>query len=193
MRDIEKYYDNTEKNTPRNNVRYFVESIKTNNKNAIELGCGAGNDSVYLIKNGWNVLAIDKEDVEERIKKRLNVEELKRFTFQKQCFESLELKECNLIVANYCLSFCSSNKFQELWNKVNNSILKGGYFVGNFFGVNDSWNMTKRDMVFFNKEQVISLFKDFEIISFKEFENDGLTGLGKMKHWHVFDVIAKRK
>lgn len=193
MGDIEKYYDNTEKNTPRNNVRYFVESIKTNKKNAIELGCGAGNDTVYLIKNGWNVLAIDKEDVEERIKKRLNVEELKRFTFQKQCFESLELKECNLIVANYCLSFCSSNKFQELWNKVNNSILKGGYFVGNFFGVNDSWNMTKRDMSFFSQEQVISLFKDFEIVFFKEFENDGLTGLGKMKYWHVFDVIAKRK
>ncbi len=50
MGDIEKYYDNTEKNTPRNNVRYFVESIKSNNKDAIELGCGAGNDSVYLIK-----------------------------------------------------------------------------------------------------------------------------------------------
>ena len=67
------------------------------------------------------------------------------------------------------------------------------YFVGNFFGVNDSWNMTKRDMSFFSQEQVISLFKDFEIVFFKEFENDGLTGLGKMKHWHVFDVIAKRK
>lgn len=24
MGDIEKYYDNTEKNTPRNNVRYFA-------------------------------------------------------------------------------------------------------------------------------------------------------------------------
>ena len=40
--------------------------------------------------------------------------------------------------------------------------------------------------------QVIELFKDFEIIEFKEVEKDGTTGLGKMKHWHIFDVIAKK-
>lgn len=47
-------------------------------------------------------------------------------------------------------------------------------------------------MVFLSKEQVIQLFKDFEIIRFKEIEKEALTGLGKMKHWHIFDVIAKK-
>ena len=28
---------------------------------------------------------------------------------------------------------------------------------------------------------------------FKEIEKDGLTGLGKIKHWHIYDVIAKKK
>ena len=193
MGNIEKYYDNTESEKPRKNVQYFIEKVKCNPGKAIELGCGAGNDTVYLIKNGWNVLAIDRESVEERISKRLNNEELEKFRFQNQNFESLELEKSNLIVANYCLPFCNKNNFKELWNKINNSILKDGYFVGNFFGINDEWKSTKEEMTFLTKEQVIELFKDFEIIEFKEVEKDGTTGLGKMKHWHIFNVIAKKK
>ena len=93
MRNIEKYYDNTESEKPRNNVQYLIEEVKCNPGKAIELGCGAGNDTVYLIKNGWNVLAIDRESVEERIAKRLNDEEREKFRFQKQNFESLELEK----------------------------------------------------------------------------------------------------
>ena len=76
MKKIEKYYNNTEAEKPRNNVRYFIEKMKCNSGKAIELGCGAGNDTVYLIKNNWKVLAIDRENVEERIAKRLNYKEL---------------------------------------------------------------------------------------------------------------------
>ena len=123
----------------------------------------AGNDTVYLIKNNWNVLAIDRESVEERIAKRLNNEELEKFRFQKQNFESLELEKNNLIVANYCLPFCNKNNFKELCDKINHSILKDGYFVGNFFGDNDEWKSIKEEMTFLTKEQVIELFKDFDI------------------------------
>ena len=35
-------------------------------------------------------------------------------------------------------------------------------------------------------------FKNFDIIEFKEIEKDAITGLGKMKHWHIFNVIAKK-
>ena len=67
-----------------------------------------------------------------------------------------------------------------------------GYFVGNFFGVYDSWNKTKIQMKFMTKEEVINLFKNYEIIVFKEIEKDAKTGLGKMKHWHIYNVIAKK-
>ena len=49
-------------------------------------------------------------------------------------------------------------------------------------------------MVFLSKEQVLELFKEsFDIIEFNEVEKDGKTGLGKIKHWHTFDIIAKKK
>ena len=128
MESIQKYYDNTQSDKPRNNVEYFINEIQCNSGNAIELGCGAGNDTVYLIKNNWNVLAIDREDVKERIAKRLTKEELAKFKFQKQDFETLKLEENNLIVANYSLSFCNKNKFSDLWNKINDSIFTNRIF-----------------------------------------------------------------
>ena len=67
-----------------------------------------------------------------------------------------------------------------------------GYFVGNFFVENNSKNETKPQMTFLTKVQAMELFENFEIIRFKEIEKDDLTGLGKMKHWHIFDVIAKK-
>lgn len=58
----------------------------------------------------------------------------------------------------------------------------------------DSWVNIKEQMVFLSKEQVLELFKDsFEIIEFNEVEKEGKTGLGKMKHWHIYNVIAKKK
>lgn len=48
-------------------------------------------------------------------------------------------------------------------------------------------------MVFLSKEQVLALLTDFEIIKFEEIEKDGKTGSGKMKHWHTYEVIAKKK
>ena len=89
MRKIEKYYENTADANPNYIVKKFIE-LKIGPGNAVELGCGAGRDTIYLIKNGWNVLAIDREDVKERIAKRLTKEELAKFKFQKQNFETLK-------------------------------------------------------------------------------------------------------
>ena len=134
MRKIEKYYDNTETDIPHKNVKEFIE-INSIIGNAIELGCGAGRDTIYLIKNGWNVLAIDKENVDSRIRKKLKQKEVNKFRFQKQDFESIILEENNLIVANFSIPFCDKNKFYKLWDKINKSILPNRIFCRNFF-----WN-----------------------------------------------------
>lgn len=191
-KNIEKYYDNTENEMPNYTVKKFIE-LNVEPGNAVELGCGAGRDTVYLIRNGWNVLAIDREDVETRIVSKLLVEELEQFEFFKQRFEAIKLENSNLVVANFSLPFCNKNDFKKLWAKINHSILKDGYFVGNFLGDKDEWKIAKEKMTFLTKDQVMELFRDFEIVEFKEVEKDGLTGLGKMKHWHIFNVIAKKK
>lgn len=192
MNSIEEYYNRTEKiNFPHNNVKEFIQLEHRVGK-AIELGCGAGRDTIYLIKNNWNVIAIDREEVKDRIEKRLQQEDMKKFRFQKQDFENIKLEECDLLVANYSIPFCNKNEFEHLWNKIENSIHSGGYFVGNLFGIYDEWKIKKDRMVFLNRQQVLKLLNNFEIIKFQEIEKDEKTGLGIMKHWHIFDIIARK-
>ena len=191
MKNIERYYKNTTDAKPNYTIKKFIE-LKIKPGNAIELGCGAGRDTVCLLKNGWNVTGIDKENVKSRIAAKLETEKLKQFKFLNRKFEEIELENNNLVVANFSLPFCNKNDFKKLWNKIDDSILKDGYFVGNFFGDNDEWKNTKEEMTFLTKKQVIELFENFEIIEFNEVEKDDFTGLGKMKHWHIFNVIAKK-
>lgn len=70
--------------------------------------------------------------MEKRITKRLNNDELKRFKFKKEEFEKLNLEKNNLLVANFSLPFCNKDKFNELWNKINESILSNRVFCRKF-------------------------------------------------------------
>lgn len=191
MNKIEEYYNNTETEIPHKIVKDFIE-MKINPGEAIDLGCGAGRDTIYLIKNGWKVTAIDREDTEERIIKRLNNDEKNNFKFEIQEFEKLKINKTNLIVANFSLPFCNKNEFYNLFNKIEESILLNGYFVGNLFGIDDEWNGKKENIVFLDKEQILNLFKNFEIIKFEEIKENKKTGLGQIKYWHYFNIIAKK-
>ena len=132
MRNIDKYYDNTKNSLPNFIVRKFVEmGIKPGK--AIDLGCGIGRDTIYLIKNGWEVLSIDREDVKERILDRLDDEQIKRFKFEVQNFENIKLQKTNLLMANYSIPFCSKNYFYQFWSKITDSILKERIFCRKFF------------------------------------------------------------
>lgn len=192
MENINKYYDATQNDKPHKNVKYFIDNIKIEPSNAVDLGCGQGNDTLFLIKHGWNVFGIDRENVEDRIRMRLNTNEQLLFNFKQQNFEGLTNFKSDLIVANFSLSFCNNKKFNNAWKTIENSLQTGGYFVGNLFGNKDSWTKNKLDMSFFTKEEVKRLFNRFQIINFNEIETDKSTALGNPKHWHFFDIIAKK-
>lgn len=124
MKKIEEYYQKTGTEIPHANIKRFIEEAEIIPGKAIELGCGTGRDTIYLIRNKWNVIAIDKEDVEEKIRKKLKEEEQKQFKFEQQEFEQIKLEQNNLVVANFSLPFCNKNEFKNLWKKIEHSILK---------------------------------------------------------------------
>lgn len=124
MGDIQEYYKNTENALPHPMVKKFIQ-MNITPKKAVDLGCGVGRDTIYLIKNGWNVLAIDKENTEEAISSKLDNSELKRFDFQCQNFENIQLEKNNLLVANFSIPFCKKDCFEEFWSKIINSISEG--------------------------------------------------------------------
>ena len=86
------------------------------------------------------------------IKNYLNKEEQKSLEFIKSDFENINLKSCDLLIANFSLPFCKKDYLKELWEKIEKSIIKNGYFVGNFLGINDTW-INKPNMIFLRKRR----------------------------------------
>ncbi len=117
MGNIKKYYENTEGALPNLIVKKFIDmNIKPTN--AIDLGCGAGRDTIFLINNGWKVLSIDKENTKEMISSKLDNEKIKKFRFENQSFEDIKLEKTNLLVSNFSIPFCDKEHFNEFWKKL---------------------------------------------------------------------------
>ena len=146
MKDSKDFFKKTKNDNVRKELKYFINKVEHKTGKAIELGCGAGVNTEYLIKNGWEVIANDIEDVESLLKERLNEEELKKLKFVRQNFEEMELEENDLVFACNSLPFCENDKFQNLWTKIEKSINVNGFFVGDFFGVKDEWYGKRKNM-----------------------------------------------
>lgn len=125
------------------NIKKFIE-MKIKNGNAIDLGCGAGRDTIFLIKNNWNVTAIDKEDTKNIIEASLNEEELKKFKFICQNFENIQLEKNDLIISNFSIPFCNKNYFNDFWNKIVKSLNNGRILCRKFFWIKRFMGINKR-------------------------------------------------
>src|SRR5574344_353016 len=104
-----KQYQNETTNP--NKIKFIKSVLETSEQNdgiAIDLGCGAGNDSIYMIQNGWKVIAIDSEvSVIEERNKELTIQQQNRLQIINKKFEEVQLTEADLILANYSIPFCN--------------------------------------------------------------------------------------
>jgi SAM-dependent methyltransferase len=160
---------------------------------AIDLGCGAGQDTLALLQAGWRVLAIDAEpEAIMRVRAVLPSANISLETMISS-FETLTaLPLADLVNASFCLPFCYPAHFETLWHKIVAALPVNGRFAGNFFGPNDSW-ANNPQMTFNTRAQIDALFQLFEIEFFREDDEDGQTACGKDKHWHVFSVVARKR
>ncbi len=157
--------------------------------NAIDLGCGSGNETVYLLKKGKNVLAVDGNLNKNFILSRLSENQKAKLTLKQCQFEEVKLPNADFIIATFTLSFCNPNEFMNLWNKIKKSLEPNGILAANLFG-NRDWHINNPNVSNFTKEEVLKLLKDFELIKWKEQEYDQEAD---QTHWHYYDFIAKRK
>jgi SAM-dependent methyltransferase len=165
----------------------YFEKTPAHSKKAIDLGCGNGRDAITLLKNGWNVIAVDSEPLAiEYIKKNLDPEMESKLSFQCESFENVSWQDVSMINASFSLPFCPKEHFEDVWSNIRKSIVKDGLFSGNFFGEKDEWNELRQ----VTKEELHTMLNGFELIFFSEEEIDKESATGPMKHWHVYEVTA---
>lgn len=196
---IAYYHRLMKKNTPPRElllkaITNFDKGVINKPKFAIDLGCGAGCDTIELLRCGWSVLAIDSQPT--AIANLLSVVQGASSVNQLQTklasFETLNsLPNANLIHASFSLPFLRPVYFYKFWKIILETLDSGDRFSGSFFGLHDSWRV-RPDMTFLNREMVCNLFAQFKMEFFEEEEKDDVDALGYYKHWHKFFIVAKK-
>lgn len=188
---MEKDWSNYQKNSLNGNVENLLLEFLDNYNNInsiVDLGCGAGNESVYLLKHGYKVISIDRQLNRSFILDRLDESEKNNVTFIESDFKDLIIPKSDCVIAMFSIPFCAKEYFNELWDKIYKSLNNNGYFVGQLFGDRDAWK-DENWVNTFSKEEVLKKLNKYEIILLDEIEyvreSDG-------KKWHYFNVIAKK-
>ncbi len=189
QKDWTEYYKITKVKPPSKLLITALENV-VNKNNAIDIGAGSLRDTVYLLEQGFNVAALDKSPLMEEESKSVNHPDLQVFTTSFEDFE-FPVGQYDIASAMFALPFTDPIYFNSVFSKIKNSLKDRGIFCGQFFGVNDEWS-TNSKMTFHTKDQITELLSDLEIIRFQEEEKDDMTAMGKMKHWHIFHVIARK-
>lgn len=193
-----KYYQEKLSQPPRQFVIDALAQIpKTQEQQiALDLGSGIGHETLLLLKNGFRVIAIDSQ--ESAFKIMLERPDFKNYkpylTTIIKSFEKLDfaaIPPLDAIIASFSLPFVRPEHFDFVFSKAIDKLKPGGYFIGNFFdpGFDVFKQSDRKNMTFHTKDQVVDLFKNFKIISFKEIKTPAKEA-GKTDH--TYEVFARK-
>ena len=190
-KNFKDYYKATINNQPSVLIkRFFINKYneKISGDTALDLGCGTGNDTEFLISKGFKVTAVDDKEEVKEIFENKNIDKNKMNLIIGD-FSKTDLPEADLILANMSLFFVKDN-FNIFLKKLLGKVNKKGFMVANFLGKEDDWHGSKTTI---DKEELLKYFIDFEMHYFSEEKYYKETALGKNKFWHVFTVIGQKK
>jgi SAM-dependent methyltransferase len=157
---------------------------------AVDLGCGTGRDTAELLRRGWRVLAIDREQEAIDGLHSLVGADSPALEARRERFEAAVWPACDLVNASYALPFCAPDAFPALWERIVGSLRPGGRFCGQLFGDRDAW--AGSGVVVQTHAELAELLAPFETESFNEFDGEGSTAVGTRKHWHLYHVVARK-
>ncbi len=149
----------------------------------IDLGCGFGNDTLYLTERGFQVISCDYSiEALNRLKSFIEKPE----TIFLNMLDGLPFKDniACVLIADLSIHYFSWNDTNKIINDISRVLLKSGYFICRVNSVKDMnhgagqgieieddfYNINGKFKRFFDKEQILKLFNNWEIITLKEYE-----------------------
>lgn len=166
----------------------------------IDLGCGNGNNTLYLVERGYKVISCDfSKEALKLVMKFVPNSVVMKFDMT----EGLPFKTNSkrIIIADLSIHYFAWETTQKLLNEIKRVLVKGGVFLGRVNSDKD-YNYGAREGVqierglfkingkykrFFSKPQLQTLFKNWEIINLQHTQ---INRYGKPKK--VLEIAAKK-
>ena len=181
----------------------YQEYIKATKKTIIDLGCGIGNDTMYIKSSSKEVLSVDFSDEALRIINQ-NIEGANtlKMDFEKEWL--LEKESTDLIIANLSLHYFDTETTFRIINDIKNTLVDEGILIARLNSINDknygsnnylneiephyyeTMSIKKR---FFDENDINFFFSSFKTISCKE---ENVLSLVHKKKKIVWECVFKK-
>ncbi len=179
-----KYWNNLHKEYNRNDIKIddwlvdFNSIILSSNTPILDLGCGSGNDTLYLINKGKKVISCDQS-----INAINNIKRNFPEVYGTKCFNMLhgmpfDDNSFEIIIADLCLHYFRKKDTLKILNEIKRILISGGHLIFRVNSINDVNHGAgqgkeiehhlyetddKRLKRFFNEEDIRYFFRDFNI------------------------------
>lgn len=162
---------------------------------ALDLGSGDGTETLWLLERDWSVFAVDREPAAVALlKDHVTTNSTHQLRVEQADLATFHVPAADLILAGNTLPFLTRHQFHNTWGRLREALPPRGILAVNLFGNHDSWasgDSQVQGMSFHTHQDVNTLLDGLEILQLEEHEFDGGSGRGT-KHWHRFDIIAKK-
>lgn len=163
-------------------LKKYFEIFKENvDKPIIELGCGSGTDSIFLLNSGFSIISCDFSSI---VLDKLKTRDKRIFPMQFDLSKGLPFKdsEAHIIVASLSLHYFTWTRTVELISEINQVLDNAGYLLCRLNSVNDKnygsrkgreietnyYKLNGHCKRFFDKKSIQILFRDWNIHQIEE-------------------------
>jgi len=188
MSENKQYWNNIYENVKQKKLRYdlWLDKYKcildkSKEQSIIDLGCGSGGDSLYLMERGYKVIACDySEEALNIVNKYLLEVETMQFDVSKTL--PFEDESIEIIIADLSLHYFNNDTTKIIVKEIKRVLKGNGYLIARVNSVNDinygagSGEEIEKNFYltqfgykrFFNNEDIEYYFREFEIENCKE-------------------------
>lgn len=165
----------------------------------LDLGCGQGQDALFMAKNGFKVVAIDSspeaiKNLKENILKK-NIKNIKTVCCDVLNYK-IEKDKYEIINCRNLLQFLPKTRAIKLIKDIQQKIKKNGFIIISSFTTNDpSARLSKKRIItHFESQEMLKLFEGFKIHHYFEgvVLDKGHKGKPKPHQHGVVRIIAQK-
>lgn len=180
---------------------------------ALDIGAGEGRNSIFLVKNGFEVESIDKN--KECLEKIKNLTEKHNLAIKTKCCDiknfRFEKDKYSLVIATFSIDFLKKSEINIILDKIKTSLKINGFVYLSVFSIKDpmykliigkglkqveknTFYLAKHKTYrhFFTKKEIREKFSDFKTILLEQKEILD-KGHGEPHYHNIIKLLTQKK